>query len=165
MSIKSKELIATLEQTYPALSQLVAGLSDGALDFRSDPDDWTIREILAHLVDDEMYVMRLRVERMVKEDRPDLVPHDEKKWYANRNTTRDKLDELLSDMELQRAASLGMVRMLRDSDWQRQGYQPEYGLFSAEEWLGRWVDHDLTHLRQIETALTAYRSSLNPDRK
>jgi hypothetical protein len=145
-----------LRQTLPALVRLTSGLPGAALDFRAAPDDWTIREILAHLVDDEMYVMRTRLERIIKEVRPDLVPHDEQQWYASRNTTRDALDELLADFAVQRAASLGIVAMLRESDWAREGYQPEYGVFTAETWLGRWADHDTVHLRQIEQRLAEH---------
>ena len=160
MTTTRAELIATLEQTAPALGRVTAGLSDEALDFHSGPGEWSIREILAHLVDDEMYVMRLRLERIVKEDHPHLTPHDEQKWYASRNTTRDHLDELLADFGLQRAASLGIIKMLRESDWARQGTQPEYGgAFTAEGWLGNWVEHDTVHLRQIESTLKAYRAN------
>lgn len=159
MPVDRLSLIDTLDQTTPVLNRLVAGLTDAALDFRSAPGEWTVREILAHLVDDEMYVMRLRLERIVKEDDPHLAPHDEQRWYAGRNTNRDALAELLGDFALQRSASLQMMRMLRDSDWTREGFQPEYGRFSGEGWLSRWVEHDLTHLRQIEGTLDAFRQA------
>jgi hypothetical protein len=152
------QLIVTLQQTHPTLLRLTSSLSDRVLDFRPATSDWSIREILAHLVDDEMYVMRTRLERIIKEDHPSLAPHDEKVWYASRNTTRDRISELLSDFAQQRAASLGIITMLRESDWAREGHQPEYGHFSAEEWLARWVAHDTTHLRQIESTLEAYQA-------
>lgn len=158
MASTRAELIAALEYTEPELARLTAGLPDEALDFHTGPGEWSIREILAHLVDDEMYVMRLRLERIVKEDHPHLTPHDEQKWYASRNTTRDQLPELLADFGLQRAASLGIIKMLRESDWARQGNQPEYGIFTGEEWLGHWVEHDTVHLRQIESTLRAYQA-------
>src|SRR5438067_9860192 len=125
MNTSRTQSIATLEQTSPTLIRLTSSLSDDALDYRQASDQWSIREILAHLVDDEMYVMRTRLERMMKEDRPDLAPHDEQMWYANRNTTRDALADLLDDFALQRAASLGIIDMLREEDWMREGYQPE----------------------------------------
>ncbi len=158
MAITRAELIAALEQTGPALQRLTTGLPDDALDFHPGPGEWSIREILAHLVDDEMYVMRLRMERIIKEDHPHLAPHDEQRWYASRNTTRDQLSELLADFSLQRAASLGIIKMLREEDWARQGTQPEYGTFTAEGWLGSWVEHDTVHLRQIESNLEIYRA-------
>jgi hypothetical protein len=158
MSISRVQNIATLGRTHATLVQLTAALPNEALDFRATGDDWSIREILAHLVDDEMYVVRTRMERIVKEDMPLLAPHDEKKWYATRNTTRDGIEELLSDFALQRAASLGMLRMLRESDWTRQGQQPEYGLFTAEEWLGRWVEHDTVHIEQISRTVEVFQT-------
>jgi hypothetical protein len=156
MSASRMSLIATLEQTTPTLERLTSALSDQVLDFRLAPQEWSMREVLAHLVDDEIYVMRLRLERIIKEERPHLTPHDEKAWHASRNTTRDRLNELLSDFALQRSASLGVVKMLRESDWARQGYQPEYGWLTAEGWLGHWVGHDTTHIRQIEAVASAY---------
>ena len=150
------ELIATLEQTGPALVQRTSQLTDAELDFRTDAQEWSIREILAHLVDDEMFVMRTRLERMIKEEHPSLASHDEQKWYHQRNTTRDSLNELLSDFTTQRAASLGILTLLRDQEWARTAYHPEYENFTAEEWVGNWVEHDLTHLRQIEQTLADY---------
>lgn len=156
MSLSRTQYIATLAQTHATLLRLTEGLTDEGLDFRARADAWSIREILAHLVDDEMYVMRTRMERIIKEDHPLLAPHDEKRWYATRNTTRDQLVDLLSDFAVQRAASLGMVRMLREEDWQRPGRQPEYGVFTAEVWLGHWVAHDTTHIEQISSTLEMY---------
>jgi hypothetical protein len=156
MSITRVQQIAMLAQTHVTLLRLTETLLDEQLDFHVEPDVWSIREILAHLVDDEMYVMRTRMERIIKENVPLLAPHDERRWYATRNTTRDQLAELLSDFAIQRAASLGMLHMLRESDWERQGRQPEYGDFTAQEWLGHWVEHDTTHIEQISRTLEVY---------
>ncbi len=157
MTTQRAQLMATLKVTYSELVRLTSRLEEEALDYRLDHDEWSVREILAHLVDDEMYVMRTRLERIIKENAPDLAPHDEKYWFAHRNTTRDDLADLLADFQLQRTASLAILNMLRESDWQRQGTQPEYGRFSAEVWLGHWVEHDKIHLLQIEKTLKAYR--------
>ena len=159
MATTRAEHIAALQRTPATLVQLTSSLPDDALDFHPGQDAWSIREILAHLVDDEMYVMRLRLERIIKEDNPQLTPHDEKRWYAARNTTRDALGELLTDFTVQRAASLGIIGMLRESDWARQGLQPEYGTFTAENWLEHWAEHDATHLRQIEATLQVYQAT------
>jgi hypothetical protein len=156
MATTRADAIATLQQTPATLVQMTSALPDAALDFRAAPTEWSVREILAHLVDDEMYVMRLRLERIVKEDNPQLTPHDEQRWYTTRNTTRDALAELLVDFAVQRAASLGIIGMLRESDWKREGVQPEYGRFTADGQLAMWAEHDTTHLRQIEATLKAY---------
>ena len=160
MNATRTQLIKTLEQTHPALVHLTSELTEAALDFRQDPQDWSIREILAHLVDDEMFVMRTRLERMMKEETPSLASHDEKKWYSQRNTSRDTPQELLSDFALQRAASLGILTILRESEWARTAYHPEYGHFTAQDWVGSWVEHDLTHIQQIERIIATYSSTM-----
>ncbi len=156
MSISHTQLIATLEQTPATLTRLTAALTDAALDFRTGPDEWSIREILAHLVDDEAFVMRTRLVRMVREENPALASHDEKKWHSHRNTARDKVSELLQDFTIQRAASLSIFTLLRDEDWARTASHPEYGQFNAETWLEHWAEHDLVHIEQIEYILTAF---------
>ncbi len=153
--------IQTLDETRPNLVAIVGALSNEQMDYRPGAEEWSIREILAHLVDDEIYVMRTRLERIIKEEVSDLAPHDERYWYANCNKTRDARSELLDDFDLQRCASLGILYMLRDSDWARTGLQLEYGRFSAEEWIGHWVEHDRVHLRQIENNLKAHAATQN----
>ena len=156
--VDRSQTIAQLRQAPRTLREMTTAVPDASLDVRLTPRDWSIREILAHLVDDEMFVMRTRLERMVKEDRPQLAPHDEQKWYATRNTARDDLATLLSDFETQRAASLGIFALLRESEWSRRGIQPEIGEFTAAEWLESWRDHDQTHIEQIARTLATYRA-------
>ncbi len=158
MTTNRSTLITTLEQTHPTLVRLTAALSDEALDYQQDADEWTIREILAHLVDDEMFIMRTRLERIIKEDAPALAPHDEKHWYNQRNKGRDQVSELLHDFAIQRAASLNILTFLRDSEWMRQAYHPEYDHFTAEEWVGHWVTHDTVHIAQIERLIASWQA-------
>lgn len=156
MTATRTQLISTLEQTPPTLKRITSALTDAALDFRPAPDEWSTREILAHLVDDEMFVMRTRLERMVEEDIPSLTSHDEKKWYHTRNTSRDALVELLNGFAIQRAASLNILTLLRDNEWERTAYHPEYGTFTIAEWLEHWAEHDVIHIHQIEQNSTRY---------
>jgi hypothetical protein len=153
------ELIATLQQTHSRLVDLTATLSDRALDYRLAPDEWTIREILAHLVDDEMFVMRTRLERIVKEELPTLVPNDEKQWHSERNTSRDQMGELLHDFAIQRAASLNILTFLRDSDWTRQAYHPETGHLTTQTWVEHWAEHDTVHIAQIKRIIASWQAT------
>jgi hypothetical protein len=160
MTATHAALIATLEQTHPTLERLTATLSDEALDYRLAADEWTVREILAHLVDDEMFVMRTRLERIVKEEIPSLVPNDEKQWQRERNTTRDQISELLHDFAIQRAASLNILTFLRDSDWVRQAYHPESGHLTTETWVEHWAEHDTVHIAQIERIIASRQATV-----
>ncbi|QBD76446.1 DinB family protein [Ktedonosporobacter rubrisoli] len=154
---KRSQLLATFAQTPTTLTRLTASLEDKILDSRSAPDEWSIREILAHLVDDEMFVMRTRLERMIKEDSPHLVSNDEKRWYSQRNTARDGINELLQDFAIQRTASQNILTFLREEEWSREAYHPEIGQITVEALLTYWVEHDLVHIQQIEHNLAGAR--------
>lgn len=152
------QLLTTLEGTHAELVRLTGSLTDNVLDFHPGPEEWSIREILAHLVDDEMFITRMRLARIAKEEHPTLVPHDEKKWYSHRNTARDAISDLLHDFAVQRAASLNILAFLTDAQWERTAYHPEEGEMTAESWVQHWAEHDIVHLRQIESNIAAYES-------
>jgi len=136
------------------LAEGIASASDDSLD--SAPEgEWPARTVLAHLRDDEFMVMRLRLERMLVEHEPDLAPFDEKVWAASRYTDRDSRDELLSDFQTHREASVAILKTLNTGDWRRIGLQPEYGSFDIHWWLEHWLDHDNTHLAQITSTLSS----------
>ncbi len=52
MKTQREELLATLTATYSELVRLTDKLEEAALDYRLDDGEWSVREILAHLVDD-----------------------------------------------------------------------------------------------------------------
>ena len=145
-------LIATLEATPRLLAELVATGGDAAFD-KAWPGEWSPRTVLAHLRDDEFMVTRLRVVRMLVEQTPMLMPFNETEWERTRYTGRDSLDELLTDFAEQRAASLQILRRLTPEQWQRPGYQPEYGELTIATWTEHWVEHDQTHINQIRAGL------------
>ncbi len=145
-------LIATLEATPRILAELVAAGGDAAFD-KAWPGEWAPRTVLAHLRDDEFLVMRLRLERLLSEQTPMLMPFNETEWERTRYTGRDALDELLADFAEQRAASLHILRRLTPEQWQRPGYQPEIGELTITTWTEHWVEHDQTHINQIRASL------------
>ncbi|MFQ5382585.1 MAG: DinB family protein [Dehalococcoidia bacterium] len=149
-------VIAELAAVPDRLARAIAPASDAALD--SAPEgEWTARTVLAHLRDDEFMVMRLRLERMLVENEPELAPFDERAWAVSRNTSRDSRDDLLSDFRTQRGASVAILKTLAPDDWRRVGHQPEIGSFDIHWWLEHWLDHDNNHLAQIESALAQSR--------
>ncbi|RLT43483.1 MAG: hypothetical protein DWI58_03955 [Chloroflexi bacterium] len=146
------ELIRTLAATPELVEAMLLSASETSLD-TAVPGEWSARVVTAHLRDDEFMVMRLRLERMLVEDAPALVPFDESAWAASRWTGRDTIDDLVADLRMQRAASLHILTRLSDADWVRLGTQPEIGTFDIHWWVEHWVRHDVNHLDQVATSL------------
>ena len=146
-------MIEELAATPDRLRQLTRSIKDAALDVQA-AGAWSARTVLAHLRDDEFLVMRLRLERMLVEDHPSLAPFDEQAWEADRWRGRERLDDLLDDFDLQRAASIAILRRVEGDVWQRSGMQAEYGTLTVRTWLDHWLEHDRMHLAQIEGSLS-----------
>ena len=149
-----RSLIADVAATPSNLADLVRDTTDQRLD-NAATGEWPARTVLAHLRDDEFMVNRLRLERMLVEDEPDLAPFDEKAWAESRYKGRDARDELIDDFRTQREASIAILKRCQPNDWLRIGHQPEYGSFDIHWWLQHWLEHDQTHLAQVRDALSA----------
>ncbi len=147
-----EELLKQLAATPRTLAHLVVEASDELLDTAAD-GEWSARTVLAHLRDDEWLVLRMRCERMLSEDGPVFPDFDEKAWEKERNRSRDRKEELLGDFALQRQASLNMLANLRPGDEERRGRHEEYGEFTVGSWITHWVEHDRTHIAQVERML------------
>ena len=146
------DLIRILAATPETLEAMLVSASEEALD-RADPGEWSARTVAAHLRDDDFMVMRLRLERMLVEDEPVLVPFDERLWAANRWHGRNGIDDLIADLRMQRAASLHILARLDKDQWLRRGTQPEIGTFDIHWWVEHWAEHDVNHLDQVAANL------------
>ena len=146
------ELICTLATTPETLEAMLLAASETSID-TAVPGEWSARVVTAHLRDDEFMVMRLRLERMLVEDAPTLVPFDEGVWAASRWTGRDAVGDLVADLRMQRAASLHILTRLSEAEWGRLGTQPEIDTFDIHWWVEHWVEHDVNHLNQVAASL------------
>lgn len=147
-----QDLIRALAATPETLEAMLLSGSDTSLT-AAGPGEWSPIVVAAHLRDDEFMVMRLRLERMLVEDAPVLVPFDERLWADTRWTGRDSVADLIADLRMQRAASLHILTRMSAAEWGRLGTQPEIGTFDIHWWVEHWVEHDVNHLSQVATSL------------
>jgi hypothetical protein len=146
-------LIARYAASPGLLADAVRGASDADLDRVTGTDEWPARTVLAHLRDDEFMVTRLRIERIVAEDTPQLVPFDEQAWARDRNRSDDARDALVEGFRVQREASVAILRLLSEEDWARVGSQPEIGTFDLRWWVEHCLEHDEMHIAQAARAI------------
>ena len=147
------ERIDLLIAAPKTLAHLVVEASDAQLDQEPTGGGWGARTVLAHLRDFEFLVARLAVERALAEDAPAVSSLDNRAWEQDRNRTRDRKDWLLAEFALQRQASASILRALRESDWQRALQTPFAGRITVSALVDWWLEHDLTHVAQLEACV------------
>lgn len=134
------------------LAALLARVPPGALDRCLAAGKWSIREITAHLADDEL-VGAYRVRLILSAPGTDIQAFDQAMWaVTGRYATSDPTTSLTLFRVL-REANLALWRSLTPAEWDLVGVHAERGPESVREIAAYYAGHDLNHFAQIETIL------------
>jgi hypothetical protein len=157
MSDNIKAQIDALAAFPDALKRQVQGLSDAALRFRPTPDDWSIIELVGHVIDvGALWPGRTR--QMLATENPALAAVDAN-WVRQRDYQNKQIGFLLITLAEQRAEYVEFLRMLRPGQLARTGIHPTRGPLTVAEGIAALVDHDHGHSRQIANNLAAFQSA------
>ena len=131
------------------LASLVEGLSAEQLGQRPAPGKWSIREIVAHLADDEL-VGAYRIRLILSAPGTAIQAFDQDVWArTGRYSTCDISDSLVLYRTL-RFANLKLLHSLTAQEWDMFGVHAERGIESLRDIAIYYAGHDINHFRQIE---------------
>lgn len=152
MSDKSnrQELLERYAGGADAVDAAVAGLSEEAIDHRSDPGDWNARQIVHHLADSES-VAYVRLCRLIAEDEPLIEGYDEPEWARRLHYDRP-IEPSLAVVRAVRTASHQLLSSLTETEWERVGRHSASGAYSVDRWLAIYAGHSHDHADQIRRA-------------
>ena len=132
-----------------ALAALVEGLSAEQLEQRPAPRKWSIREIVAHLADDEL-VGAYRIRLILSDPGTSIQAFDQDVWArTGRYSTTDVTDSLVLYRTL-RFSNLNLLKSLTAEEWDMFGVHAERGVESLRDIARYFAGHDINHFRQIE---------------
>lgn len=117
------------------------------------PGRWSALEVLCHLRDTDRDVLVPRLERMLRETRPAIANVDMRGWDAQRGYRSESARAAHMAWEAARRALVGRLEPLGPDDWRRVGTHSVRGAFPLGEMVRDWVEHDLSHRRQLAAAL------------
>jgi hypothetical protein len=134
-------------------------LNDAASDLRRRPAaaEWSVLELLGHLVDAET-VMSGRFRWTVSQDEPPLLGYDQDLWVARLRHNDGQPDELLAVFSALRGANLQLWRRSSADDRQRVAMHAERGPESYELMFRMLAGHDRFHLEQMRDTLRQLRA-------
>jgi hypothetical protein len=144
-----------LEATPDILRSLMCELSSEDAQWKPGPDRFSVAEVLAHLSHSEGHCYRLRLDRFMTEDMPELEP-DDAQMYLDLYRGRDAKYELAHFAE-QRQTNIEYLRELPSGTGDRRAFHKEAGEITLAQMLHEWALHDLGHIRQIAELVRARR--------
>jgi hypothetical protein len=160
-----QQLLALLGQDDPAEVQAATptGLPPVVKDAGSDlrrrpaPAEWSVLELLGHLVDAEM-VMSARYRWTLSQDAPPLLGYDQDQWVARLRHNDGRPEELLAVFSALRVANLRLWRGSSADDRARVAMHAERGPESYELMFQMLAGHDRFHLNQMRDTLRQLRA-------
>ena len=122
--------------------------------FRTAPDRFTLREVLAHLADyDDIWNEYLTA--VLRDDDPVFVPRSPDTLSVENDYAHSDPAVSLGRLRKSRPALAAMADALTDAQWVRSGTHVRLGRLSAETLCVTIVAHDGYHTRQIAEYVTA----------
>lgn len=148
------EIIETLKQLTSRLVSEINGLPDAATRFRPSPQEWSIRDTVAHLwLADDIWFKRLNMVCSLHD--PVLVAFAGEEEARERANQAVDLGPLITELAARR---LKIVDLLSAAvDWTRTGQWPGEGRRSLMQLAEHLVQHDADHLAQIRSLKAAHR--------
>src|ERR1044072_3821192 len=134
------------------LTSLVEGLSSEDLGRRPAPLKWSIREIVAHLADDEL-VGAYRMRLILSSPGTVIQAFDQDVWARTGRYGTADVKESLVLYRVLRHQNLKLLHSLNSEEWDMFGVHAERGVESLRDIAMYFAGHEINHFRQIESIL------------
>jgi hypothetical protein len=142
-----------LEAIPEILRGLMCELSEDDANWKPAADRFSVAEVLAHLSHTEGHCNRLRVDRIMSEERPAFEGFDAKDYldkYRGANA-----EDAFDHFEEQREINVEYLRGLPPGSGDRIGLHRIAGELTLAQLLNSWAMHDLGHIRQVAELVAA----------
>jgi uncharacterized damage-inducible protein DinB len=142
---------------YPAqLRQQVQQLNEATYRFRPAEGEWSVVEVVGHLIDIDI-LMRARIGKIMATDNPPLEPFDVDGTVRAREYQQKNLAALLHSFTEQRAELLEQIRYLRPEALERTGLHPTRGAVRIADLVAMVLRNDAIHTEQIANNIVAFK--------
>lgn len=141
--------IEFLHRSKTAIPALVEGLSAEQFRWKPPSENWSVLEIMGHLVVEETHDFRKRVQMTLADPTQAWPDYDPEGIVAAENFNDRNPQQIIQLFVTERTASLAWLESLQAPDWERTYQHPRMGPLRAGDLMTSWVAHDQLHIRQI----------------
>ncbi len=145
-------IVDALKRAPRIVSALLQEMPAALLTRRPQPARWSAHEHACHLalVDP---IFHARLERMLDEDTPLIVPYDPDTDESPDALLRMDLDNAMADFTRHRAHFVDRVRSLAPAEWTRRAEHTQHSHYSVFIMLRHLALHDMLHAYRVEELL------------
>jgi uncharacterized damage-inducible protein DinB len=137
-------MLARLSTASGMLRELTTDVTGEQAARPPGPGQWSIADVVRHLVEGDRDTFLPRLRRMVAETRPVFDKTEPAAGDAS------DLATLVAAFASAREQVMKILRALDDAGWLREGVSPSRGVLTVESYARSADEHDTEHLRQIQ---------------
>jgi hypothetical protein len=150
--IQGKEILKVLASTPKQLSSLLKGVPKPKLVKRSNPDKWSIAEILGHMADTEI-ICSFRIRLILGSNGTPIQGFDQDVWAHYSNYSKQDPAVSLEAYRVNRKRNIHLLNSLPHEMWDYYGMHSERGKETVTRVVEMLAGHDINHLSQIRLML------------
>jgi hypothetical protein len=150
------EIAALLESAVAAIRAEVDALPKAVSTFHPAEGEWSINEVIGHLIEAERRGFAGRIKIFLASKDPQVEAWDQTEVARGRRDDMKSAAKLAAELDRMRAESVTLVRGLKAADLKRGGQHPKVGWLRVDDILHEWVHHDRNHIKQIHGNVQAW---------
>ena len=117
---KRGDVFATMTQQLDEMKSALGKLSDKQARFRNAPEEWSIKEIVSHLIDGER-IFSYRMVRISRNDKTPLSGFEQNDYVRESGADELPFEDLLNELEFLRRANILAVKGMSEESMVRVG--------------------------------------------
>lgn len=118
--IKEDDILKVLSTQIDGTLAFLRTIPHAKGDYRYAPDKWSVKEVIGHLIDAER-VFAFRALWFARNEQSELPGFEQDDWVGTSPLDSTTLDELITEFEDVRQATVSCFRHLSKEAWMRRG--------------------------------------------
>ncbi|HET8840298.1 MAG TPA: DinB family protein [Ktedonobacteraceae bacterium] len=132
----------------PTLNELLLPLSEEQLTTRCAPGEWTIKEILVHMSDDERILVN-RTLRAARNDPTPLIGFDPDLYAMHSGANKRSIEDILEEVVAVRRATVTLLKSFDEEALERASMMTDHRV-TVRAFVYHIAGHFLLHLNSIK---------------
>jgi FMN phosphatase YigB (HAD superfamily) len=145
--------LAVLRSTPGILANLTQDLSIANWRQKPEASEWSLLEIVNHLMDVDEEINLPRMKKIMSEDNPFIAGIDSDIWAKERNYNENDPVEILRSFFVARTHLLKILDEVTEPGWNKTARHSIFGPTYLGELVNFIADHDLNHIDQIHKTI------------
>lgn len=142
-------IISNIKYNSDVFKSMLESIPPVQTGWRPSPDKWSLLEIVNHLLDEEKYDFRQRLEFALFKPDKSWKKIEPETWVIVNKYSEQDFQSSLSNFLTERKKSVLWLKEINIVDWKAKDNY-EFGKnLTAEQSLVNWLAHDYLHMRQI----------------